>query len=268
MEALFQFFQFDFVIRALIGGTILAMTSAVLGCFVVLRRMSFFTDAIAHASLTGVALALIFTLDPTVGAIIFSIFIGLLLSRLDRKKVLSSDTIIGVLFTSSIALAVIIIRLLPGVQYDLNSLLFGDILTVTTYEVILSLILMILVLLFTKKYVKPMLKLIFQKDLAQVEHKGLIIMDYLFLTLLALIISVSLKMIGAILVSALIIIPAATAQNIARNVRYMFFLSVVFAMLTVVIGMFASFLLETPSGATIVVVQAMVFLLSSMFKNS
>lgn len=268
MEALITFFSYAFIQRSLVAGIVLAVVAALLGVFVVLRRMSFFSDAIAHASLAGVAVGLIFSLHPTLGAVAVSVLIALLMGSIVQRRALASDTAIGVLFSSSIALAVFLISLMPNVRVDLSSLLFGDILAVSVTDIRLALALLVGTVLFLSVASKPLLTLVFNRDLVEVEQKNIQRIDYLFLTLLAITIAMSLKIAGAILVSALIIVPAATAQNLARNVRQMFVFSVILAVISVVVGMFFSFLFDSPSGSTMVLVSTMLFIVSLFFKGS
>ncbi len=268
MQALITFFSYAFIQRSLAAGIILAVVAALLGVFVVLRRMSFFSDAIAHASLAGVAVGLILSLHPTLGAVAVSVLIALLMGSIVQRRVLSSDTAIGVLFSSSIALAVFLISLMPNVRVDLSSLLFGDILAVSLTDIGLAFALLVATVLFLSVASKPLLILVFNRDLVEVEQKHIQRIDYLFLTLLAITIAMSLKIAGAILVSALIIVPAATAQNIARNVRQMFVFAVILAVISVVVGMFFSFLFDSPSGSTMVLVSTILFIVSLFFKGS
>lgn len=267
MVELVEFFSYGFVQKALISGVILSISASLLGVIVLLRRMSFFSDAIAHASLLGIALGLIIQIHPTIGAIAGSILVGLFIAWLTQKRKLSSDTIIGVVFSSSVALAVFIISILDKVSVDLTALLFGNILAVSTQDIWLAGLVLILTLLFLRFYLKKMLKTVFSYDLARVEEKGVELMDYTFLALLALVIAISLKIIGAILVSALIIIPAATAQNLSRNLKQMFLLSLIIGIVSVLVGMFFSFVFDSPSGATIVLSSSFLFLISLFFRK-
>lgn len=268
MDALTEFLSFDFVQRSLLAGILLAVSAALLGVFVVLRRMSFFSDAIAHASLAGVAIGLLLGLHPTAGAVGISIAIALLMGTIVQRRSLASDTVIGVLFSSSIAFAVFLISLMPNVRVDLTSLLFGDILAVTLFDVRLAAGLLAATVVFLAVGTKQLLSIVFNRDLASVEHKRIVRLDYVFLGLLAASIAVSLKIAGAILVSALIIVPAATAQNIARNVRQMFVIAVLVSVVSVVAGLFVSFLLDSPSGATMVLVATACFISSLILRLS
>jgi zinc transport system permease protein len=268
MNELAAFFSYAFIQRALIAGILVAVAAALLGVFVVLRRMSFFSDAIAHASLAGVAIGLLLQLHPTVGAIAVSLVIAMSMAGLLQRRTLSADTIIGVLFSTSLALAVFIISSLPSARADLNSLLFGDILAVTRTDILLALALLTATVVFMYLFTRSMVVMTFNRELAEVERgKTIKRVDYAFLGLLALTIAISLKMIGAILVSALIIIPAATAQNISRNLRQMFIFSIIFALLSVIFGLLLSFTFNSPSGSTIVLTSGAFFILSLALRS-
>ncbi len=267
MTEFVTFLSFGFVQRALIAGLVLAVLASMLGVFVLMRRMSFFSDAMAHASLLGVAISLLLVMNPVIGAVIGSLLVSLLIAFLIRQRTLSADTIIGVVFSSSVALAIFLMSTFQRSPVDLTSLLFGDLLAVSTVDVVLALILFVLTAFFVKFYTKPMLIAGFHKDLAKLEYKRTELIEALFLALLAFVIAVSLKMAGAILVSALIIIPAAAAQNMAKNIRQMFLASVLIGAVSVVLGMYFSFVFDSPSGSTIVLVASMFFLLSLLVRS-
>jgi len=268
MLPLAEFLSYSFIQRSLTAGVILAVVSALIGVFVVLRRMSFFSDAIAHASLAGVAIGLALQISPTLGAIFVSIGIAFIMANLTQRRILSSDTIIGVLFSSSIALAVFIISLLPQYRVDLTSLLFGDILVVSRADVVLAIILLLATLVIFKLYGKTLVKLTFNRDVALVEDRSVALVEYLFLGLVGFTVAVCLKIVGAVLVSALIILPAATAQHISRDLRTMFAVSVILAVIGVFLGMYFSFLFDSPSGSTIVLTLTVFFLGSFLFRKA
>lgn len=262
-----EFLSYAFIQRSLIAGLILAVVAAIIGVFVVLRRMSFFSDAIAHASLAGVAVGLALNVSPVLGAVLVSVGMAVLMATLTQKGKLASDTIIGVLFSSSIALAVFIISLLPQYRVDLSSLLFGDILVVSRADIVLAAVLLAATIVTMKYSGKTLVKLTFNRDVAMVEDKAVYIAEYVFLCLVGFTIAVALKIVGAILVSALIILPAATAQHVSRDLRTMFGISIAVAMVSVLLGMYASFVFDSPSGATIVLVATAFFLSSFLFKR-
>ncbi len=254
--------SYTFIQRALIAGIIIGVIASVLGVFVILRKMSFFSDAIAHSSLTGVALGVLLAVNPIIGAIVFSILVALGISYLNKKNVLSLDTIIGVFFSSSIALGVVIIGFLRGYRVDLFRFLFGDILGISSLDIIIMSVLGVAVLVFTFFFFKDFAKIAFYRDLAKVEGVPVNIFDYLFMIILALTIAVGIKIAGAILIGPLLIIPAAAAKNIARNLKTMFVMSVVFGILASLTGLVVSYYLDTASGPTIVLMGTFIFIIT------
>ncbi len=259
-----EIISLPFFQRAIIVGVIMAITAALLGVFVVVRRMSFFTDAVSHASLTGVALALLAGIHPFVGAVIVSIFVGLLVSRLQKQGKQEVDTIIGVLFSTTLALGVMIISMMKGYRGNLFQYLFGDIIAVNSTDVILSFVLLFAVVFVLLGAFKALTKVAVHEDMARVHGVSVDVLDAVFLVLLASVVAVGLKVVGAILMSALMILPAATAQYLAASFRGMIVISVVVAVLAMILGLFVSAAFSLPTGPTIVLVSAGLFVLASV----
>jgi ABC-type Mn2+/Zn2+ transport system permease subunit len=262
MTDLLPFLAYPFMQRALAAGIAIGFLCAVVGVFVTLRSMSFFSDAISHSALAGIALGVLLGVAPVPAAIIFCVVIAMGITFLTFRTDLTSDTVIGVFFSGSMALGVLVIGLQEGYQTDLLSYLFGDVLAVSDLDVALSVGLAIFVagLVFARSSL--LIKIAFNRDLAQVEGVNVVLWDYLFMGLLAVTVAVSLKVVGIILVSALIIVPAATARNLAHNFRTMMALSIAIGLVSAVAGLVGSFYLDTASGPTIVMVSILLFVLS------
>jgi len=254
--------SYPFIQRALIAGVIIGVIAAILGVFVILRKMSFFSDAIAHSSLSGVALGVLFGINPLLGAVVFCVLVALGIAFLNKKGVLSLDSIIGVFFSATVALGVVIIGFLKGYRVDLFKFLFGDILGVSSLDIIIMSVLGVAVIVLVAFLFKDFAKIAFYRDLAQVEGVPVDFFDYLFMAVLALTIAVGLKIAGAILIGPLLIIPAAAAKNIARNLKTMFVLSIVFGILSSVTGLVVSYYLNTASGPTIVLMSTFIFIIT------
>lgn len=259
---MFELLLLPFFQRALLVGIILGTLMAILGVFVVLRRMSFFADAIGHSALTGIALGLLFNFSPFVGALIFTLFVAFVISGIRIKTKLPVDTLLGVLFPASVALSVIIVSLTPGYQADLISFLFGNILTVSTADVIGSIVIALVVFAIMIWSGKELVAISFDPSLAKAEGIAVARHELFFLLLLAAVIALAIKFVGIVLVTALLIIPAASAQNLARSLSSMFWISIVFSFISVVVGMLASTFLRSPSGPTIVLTGAILFTFS------
>lgn len=252
--------------RALIVGLILGGLMSILGVLVVLRKMSFFSDAIGHSALAGIAIALLLSINPFWGALIFTLFVALAISGVRSVSKLSLDTLLGVFFSASVALGVILVTLTPGYQADLISFLFGNILTVTQTDVVTSIIVAILVLGAFFWIGKSLVAISFDVSLAKTEGIPVKRYELFFLLLLAATIALSIKFVGVILVTALLVIPAATAQNLANSLSHMFAISLIVSVISVVVGMLASASLATPSGPTIILAGACIFALSVVKK--
>ncbi len=259
-------FSQAFFLRPLFVGLILSVLMSTLGVLIVLRRMSFFSDAIGHAALTGIALGLLLNINPFLSALVYVLLVATAISIIKLKSNLHLDTLLGVFFSASVALGVILIQLTPGYQANLISFLFGNILTVNQFDVIITLfvavITLITILLFGKKFIA----ITFDSSLAKAEGIPVATYDLIFFLLLAGTIALSIKLVGVILVTAMLIIPAASAQNIAKSLTTMFITSIVLGLLSVAIGMLASVILNSSSGPTIVLTGTIFFALSLLFK--
>ncbi|MHB8867765.1 MAG: metal ABC transporter permease [Thermoleophilia bacterium] len=253
------FLQYPFMQRALAAGLVIGFLCAVVGVYVTLRSMSFFSDAISHSALAGIALGVLLGIDPVIAAVVFCVVVAVGITFLTLQTELTSDTVIGVFFSGSMALGVLLIGMQKGYQTDLLSYLFGDVLAVSTLDVVLSLGLASLVLAVVFSRSTLLLKIAFNRDLAAVEGVRVRAWDYVFMSLLALTVAVSVKIVGIVLVSALIIVPAAAARNLAPDFRRMMGLSVAFGVIGALLGLIASFYLDTASGPTMVVVVVLIF---------
>jgi len=253
--------------RALLVGVVLGILMAVLGVFVVLRRMSFFADAIGHSALTGIALGILLTINPFLAAFVFALIVATSISYVKKYSRLHLDTVLGVFFPGAVALGVIIVQLTPGYQTDLISFLFGNILTVSPMDVTLSIALTIVSLVAVIWAGKKFLLITLDESLAQAEGVRVQFHETLLLLLLAAVIALAIKLVGVILVTAMLITPAATAQNLASSMTRMFVVSIIAGVLAVVIGMFTSAVLSIPSGPTIVLSAVALFSLSLVLRS-
>lgn len=261
-----DFFQYPFLVRALVGVVILAIVTALLGVFVVLRRMAFFGDAIAHSSLAGIALGLLFGIDPTVGAIVFSLLVAAGIVAVGNKKTLAFDTVIGVFYAAAVALGILLIGELR-LRADLLGFLFGDILALRTIDVWIIAILGCAVVALVVWATKPLVQIAFAEDLARVSGIPVSAYEYLFMLLLALVVALGIKVAGVILIGPLLIIPAASAKNIAVNFKSMLLFSIGFGILSSVVGLFASYRFDIAAGPTIILLAAFMFLLTLVLRS-
>lgn len=263
---MFEILTLPFFQRALFVGSLLGVIMAVLGVLVVLRKMSFFSDAIGHSALAGIAIGLLLNVNPFLAALVFTILVAIGISSIRSTTRLPIDTLLGVFFSASVALGVILVSLTPGYQADLISFLFGNILTVSSFDVTSSIIITAIAAITLLVAGKGFVAISLDQSLAQAEGVPVKRYELIFMVLLAAIIALTIKFVGVILVTALLIIPAATAQNLARSLTAMFGLSVLISLISVIAGMLISAALSTPSGPTIVLTGTALFVFSLLAK--
>ena len=254
----------DFLFRALIAGIGIALVTGPLGCFVVWRRLSFFGDTLAHSALLGVLISL--TLDINVSLTIFVVasLVAILLLRLERTTNLAGDSLLGLISHSSLAIGLVILGFLSFIRFDVMGVLFGDILSVNSNDLLVIWIGGALILVVLSYIWKPLFASTVNYELAEAEGMKPERVNAIFTILLAALIAISIKMIGVLLITGLLIIPTAMARNLSDNPRQMVILSIIGGLLSVLIGLYASFEINTSSGPSIVVVALILFILSLM----
>lgn len=252
----------DFIWRALLGGLGLAAVSGPLGSFVVWRRMAFFGDALAHSALLGIALGFLFRVNLTAGVVGVCVLLALLLTALQGRTRLAGDTILGIFAHSSLAFGLVVVSFMDRLRVDLISFLFGDILAVTPLDLAWIYGAGIVVLGVLAWLWQPLLSLTVHEDLARVEGVPAERVRLAFVLLMAIVVAIAMKIVGVLLITALLIIPAAAARNFARSPEQMAAFAALAGALAVTVGLAASLVLDTPSGPSIVAASAILFALS------
>jgi len=265
MEAIKEFLSYPFMQRALLASIMIGILCPFVGNFVILRRMSFFSDAISHSAFAGLAAGMLLGIDLSLSSLAVTILIALFIAFLSEKTTLSHDTIIGIAFSGAIAAGMFIIGMLKDYRADIFTFLFGDILAITKTDLFLIFITSILTITILLLFLKAFLQITFNRDLAQVEGINVRFLEYLLFLVIAVVITVSLKIIGIILVTSLLIVPSAAAKNVASNMKQLFSLSCIFGVVSGISGLIASVYLNTPSGPTIVLVSVGIFLLTMLW---
>ena len=250
----------DFFTRALIAGIGIAVAAGPFGCFIVWRRMAYFGDTLAHAALLGVAVALISGLLPTLGVFVVAVLIAVALSSLERSGLLPADALLGVFAHSALALGLVLVAMMTWLRVDVSAYLFGDILTVARIDLVLVFAGGAAALLGLIRIWRPLLADTVSRELAEAEGLRPDRARLAFTLLLAAVIAVSLKIVGALLVTALLIIPAAAVRPFAGGPVQMALMASGLGVVVVVGGLFGSLHLDTPSGPTIVVLAFLMFL--------
>jgi ABC-type Mn2+/Zn2+ transport system permease subunit len=251
--------SYPFMQRAVVAGVVLAAVLAWLGVFVIMRKMSFFSDGIAHASLAGIAVGVVAAIHPLSIAIIFSVVFALLIYYLEKKTPLSSDAIIGMLFTSGMSIGVVLISFQRGYQPDLVSFLFGNILAVRTADLALICVLSAAIAAFLLYNYRNMVLLALDMDTAYLAGVNVNTLQICFYIILAVSVVLGLKILGIVLVSALLIIPPSIAKLVSRSFKGLIAWSVLFSETIVVVGIILSYYLDSPTGPVIVLVGTAVF---------
>jgi zinc transport system permease protein len=257
-----DFLAYAFVQRALATGIILGVTCAVLSFFVVLRRMSFVGVGLSHAALGGVAVGIVLGVPPLLAAAVFTTVVAWIVGWLRGRSEVSEDTAIGVFFPTAMALGVVLISLSPEYRQDLMGYLFGNILSVRPNEVLPLAGLSAVGLGLVAYWFKELLFLGVDEEAALAAGVPATPLRFLLLTLLAVTIVASVRLVGIVLVSAFLVIPAATGQALARSLRGMLVVAVASAVVSVVTGLALSWAWDLPSGAAIVLVSAALFFLA------
>ncbi|WP_424984112.1 zinc ABC transporter permease subunit ZnuB [Maritalea sp. S77] len=257
----------DFFMRALIAGIGFALVTGPLGCFIVWRRMAYFGDTMAHSALLGVALSFVFNLNLMVGVIAVALMVSFALLILEKRQSLSADALLGILSHSTLALGLVIVSLMTSVRIDLMGLLFGDILAVTTVDIQMVYGLGAIVLAILIWFWRPLVAATVNVELAQAENMKPQRSRFILMVLLALLIAIAMKIVGILLITALLIIPAATARRFAATPEIMALLASIFGVVAVIGGLYGSLYYDTPSGPSIVVAALIIFLISLVPKN-
>ncbi|MDF1761976.1 MAG: metal ABC transporter permease [Oleibacter sp.] len=250
----------------LLAGMLLAVATGPLGSFVVWRRMAFFGDTLAHGALLGITFGVMADIDLTLTLVIGCLTMGLLLLPLQDSNRLSSDTLLGIISHSTLALGLVALSLTEGIRVDLMGYLFGDLLAITRQHVVLLALSAVAILGLLIKYWSGLIAVTVSPELAGVEGRPVARLNILLVIMLAITVALAMKVVGILLISALLIIPAATARAFARTPAMMAMLASAFGVIAVVMGMSASLWWDTPAGPS-VVVSAMLLFIASLLKQ-
>ena len=258
----------DFLIRALVAGILIAIIAGPLGVFILWRRMAYFGDTLSHSAILGVALGLLLSINVKIGILLSTLLVAGLLIYSQRQKKLASDTMLGIISHSALSLGLVLISFVEGVKVDIESWLFGDILAVAWNDIIYIAIGVAVVVIILMLIWKPLLSLTVHEELALVEGVNVPLISAIYTLLIAVLVAIAMKIVGALLITALLIIPAATARQFSRTPEQMAYLSIVVGLIAVVLGLCASFFSDTPAGPSIVVSAAVLFLMSQICKSN
>ena len=253
-----------FILRGILAGIAVALISGLVGCFVVWRRLSYYGESIAHSSLLGAGLGILLGIGINFGVVFICLLFGILFLWLQQSKALSSDTLLGVLAHVALALGIIVISF-NKIKIDLHAILFGDILTVSYNDIwgmYVGVFLAVIIILFNWS---SLLLVTVDEDLAKAEGINPLYMNLLLTSVLTIVVALSLQIIGLLLITAMLIIPAATARRLVNSPELMVVVATLIGIFSVIIGIFLSVEADIPSGPSIVVISAILFFLSHFF---
>ncbi|BDW96304.1 zinc ABC transporter permease [Thalassospira tepidiphila] len=258
----------DFLFRAVLGGVLLAIVCGPFGAFIVWRRMAFFGDMLAHTALLGVALGLLIGVDVRIGMIATCLAAALILAYGQRQSRIGSDTVLGMLAHSTLALGMVALAFVQGVAVDLMAYLFGDILAVNTGDILLLAVGGAFALGILAWMWRPLLALTVSPEIAAAESIPVERLRLIFMLLMALVIGMAIKIVGVLLITALLIVPAASARFFARTPEQMAIGAGLFGAASVLAGISLSWHVDTPAGPSIVISAAAIFVASGIVMSA
>ena len=254
--------QFEFMQNALVAGILVSIACGIVGTFVVINRIVFISGAIAHAAYGGIGIGYFFQFNPVLGALVFSIFSALGMGWLQRKFKERADTIIGVMWSIGMAIGIILIDLTPGYKTDLMGYLFGSILTVSKDSLMVIFVLDILIVLLAMLFYEEILAISFDETFAIIRNLPVEAIYLGLMAAVALTIVMLMQVVGLIMVIALLTIPAAISSQYVKNIKLMIIFSSLLGSIFTTIGLALSYRFNLTSGATIILIAGIAYLIS------
>jgi len=261
-----EIFQYEFIRNAMIAAVLVNIACGIVGTFVVTKRIVFISGGISHAAFGGIGLGYFLGLDPIITAIPFSILTAFGIGFIAKKTKVGEDAAIGILWSIGMSLGIIFINLTPGYAPDLFSYLFGNILTIPFSDLIIMVVLDMIIVVITILFYKEFKAISFDEEFSKVAGVPVDILYFLLLGMVALSVVILIKVVGIILVIALLTIPASMCRQFTNNIKTLIFLSMSIGIILTIGGLWISYILDMASGATIIIVLGIVFLLSSFAK--
>jgi len=253
-----------FILRGILAGLAVAMISGLVGCFVVWRRMSYYGESIAHSSLLGVGLGILMGVGINLGIVFTCLLFGILFLWLQQSKLLSSDTLLGVLAHLALSIGIIVISM-NRIKIDVHAFLFGDILAVTQNDLWGMYLAVLFVVIIICLNWSSLLLVTIDEDLAKAEGVNPLFINLLLTSILTIVVAVSIQIIGLLLITAMLIIPAATSRRLVNSPEMMAIVATLLGIISVILGIYLSVEIDAPSGPSIVVVSAVLFFISHFF---
>ncbi|MGF2040278.1 MAG: metal ABC transporter permease [Nostoc sp. CmiVER01] len=250
---------FPFMQRAIVGAVLMGILGGMLGSFVTLRQLSFFSHAVGHAALVGVALGVLLQINPTWMLLPFTLVFGVIVLYFIDKTDLGSDSVLSIVLSGALAIGVILTSLIKGYRGNLMAVLFGDILAINNTDLILTLLVLVGGSIFLLSTLRQQILLTLNPDVAQVQGIPVQLYRYVFVVLLSLAVAVAIKAVGVLLVNAFLVIPASTAKLMSHHFSRFLVMSVIVGSISSIAGIIVSGIFNFASGPSIVLVQFLLF---------
>lgn len=266
IDSVQQALQYDFILKALLVGSLIAISASVLGLFLVLKKYSMIGDGLAHVSFATVAIALWLSASPLVVSIPIVILASFFILKLSEKASMHGDAAISLVSSFSIAMAVLIASMAKGFNVDLMSYLFGSILVISNFDVAISAALSLVVIVTVMFFYHDLFAVTFDEEYAQAVGMNTKFYNYLLAVLTSITIALGIRIVGTMLISSLIVFPTVTALQVSKGFRMTILIATVISVVCVVLGVFISFAYNLPTGAVIVLMNAAAFALAFLIK--
>lgn len=260
-----EIFQYDFMVRALIAASIVGLICPLMGMFIVLRKLSLIGDSLSHIALSGIAASTIFNGNPIIGSLIASSLAAIIIDRLRSSLKEYADLSIAIIMALGVGISGILMSA-SNVNFDLFSFMYGSIATVTKEDITIIMITAIIVLLFINLFFKELVYITFDEESAKLSNIPVKMINIIFMILVAASITMTLRIVGVLLVSSLIAIPVATSLRVAKSFRQSIFYSILFGEISILSGVILSFYMDVAPGAIIVIVSILQLILVSLYK--
>lgn len=266
MNNFFELFSYDFFQKAFLAAVFASISCGIVGSYIVSRRIVFISGGITHASFGGIGLAFLLGFNPLIGAVAFAVGSALGIQFFTKVARVREDSSIAIFWSLGMALGIIFVWMTPGYTPNLMSYLFGNILTVSIAELWWMFILNVVVILTFSLFYRHILYIAFDEEFARAAGLPVNLFNYLTITLVALTVVLNIRVVGIILILSLLTIPQATANLFTKDFKHLLILSSVIAFLGTLIGLFISYFMDIPSGATIIFTLVVMFGLVKIYK--
>lgn len=262
-----EIFQYSFMVRAFIAGVIISITAPLIGTFLVAKRYALFADTLAHVSLAGVAIGLLIGIHPVIAALFTAVIAAVSMEYLRKNNNLSAETTLAMFLSGGLAVAIVIIGVSRGFNVDIFSYLFGSITTVSGTDLWIIATLGILVSAIVYFLYKELLYLVFHEEMATVSGVPAQKLNFTLIVLTAITVVASIRIVGALLIGALMVIPVVTATQLARSFKHVLLFSIGISLAVVILGLFLAYYYNLPAGGAIVLLSLIFFGVAAFFSK-